>query len=494
MRLDNTVVNAILLPCMKAKIFLFTALLLCAALTLPVIAQAVASPEAVKKTANKVKFKDMADNHWASSSVYDLVKMGITKGYPDGTFRGNKPITRYETAVFLSKLAKAISAEDLKNDIKAMRDDIVLLKKDRKEGFLFSGSYQANWLIGNLLSEKAGNQAAIANYRLVLTGNENLGEGATVKINLDTMDYGYLNDGTDPNGGLLATDLLDLESRIKMDFTGLGFDNPVDLKLTFGPGPKQHLADPTGSLSSEVGVTYIRPYTGIRVSTLLWGADFSGGLYSLGKDLSGKVSVSQLTGSVGIDLPNVPVINALRVELTGDYVASKEDHDLRAGVAMAAQMSEKIKASGKLGMGSSKISGWMASGQIDMNDIWETGTVATIRVAKVGSEFIDPDFAANEFDFAGYDNFSRPLESGTVNVGGKIVQNVSQELRLTGKGDIRLSNDYKFEAPKGRMTAEGGISYTIAPNTNLEAAYRVHHDKGLDDTSDITAFGLMYSF
>jgi len=63
------------------------------------------------------KFKDLPDDHWAASAVYDLVRMGVTKGYPDGTFRGNKKISRYETAVFLSKLATVIEAENIVNDI-----------------------------------------------------------------------------------------------------------------------------------------------------------------------------------------------------------------------------------------------------------------------------------------------------------------------------------------------------------------------------------------
>ncbi|MFH1361561.1 MAG: S-layer homology domain-containing protein [bacterium] len=54
------------------------------------------------------EFKDMASDHWAAPYVYDLVKKGVTGGFPDGTFRGNEKLSRYETAVFLSKLAKSL--------------------------------------------------------------------------------------------------------------------------------------------------------------------------------------------------------------------------------------------------------------------------------------------------------------------------------------------------------------------------------------------------
>lgn len=58
--------------------------------------------------ASALKFKDMKDDHWAAPAVYDLVKRGITDGFPDGTFRGNEDLTRYQTAVFLYKMANSI--------------------------------------------------------------------------------------------------------------------------------------------------------------------------------------------------------------------------------------------------------------------------------------------------------------------------------------------------------------------------------------------------
>lgn len=58
--------------------------------------------------AAQVRFKDMPDDHWAAAAVYDLVKRGITDGFPDGTFRGTETLTRYQTAVFLYKMANSI--------------------------------------------------------------------------------------------------------------------------------------------------------------------------------------------------------------------------------------------------------------------------------------------------------------------------------------------------------------------------------------------------
>jgi len=47
-------------------------------------------------------------DHWAYDAVQQLVDMGIIIGYPDGTFRGNRAMTRYEFAMALSRLLDAI--------------------------------------------------------------------------------------------------------------------------------------------------------------------------------------------------------------------------------------------------------------------------------------------------------------------------------------------------------------------------------------------------
>lgn len=43
-------------------------------------------------------FPDVASNHWAYEAVSDLSRRGLVEGYPDGTFGGNRLLTRYEFA------------------------------------------------------------------------------------------------------------------------------------------------------------------------------------------------------------------------------------------------------------------------------------------------------------------------------------------------------------------------------------------------------------
>lgn len=53
-------------------------------------------------------FSDVPSGHWAYNAVTKLASEGVIEGYGDGTFRGNRNITRYEMAQMIARaLAKA---------------------------------------------------------------------------------------------------------------------------------------------------------------------------------------------------------------------------------------------------------------------------------------------------------------------------------------------------------------------------------------------------
>jgi len=445
----------------------------------------------------QIRFKDVPADHWAAPYVYELVKLGVTKGYPDGTFRGTKQITRYETAVFVAKLANALGG-DLKQDVAALKKDIADLKKG-ESALGMKGSLASDWKLGNLLTSAGGVRAMVTNYRLILTSENKLSDKSDVTVNLDTMDYGYFDSGATSTGGMLATQLLDIESNLQLNLAALGFGNPVDLKLTYGPGAQQHNADPTGALPSEVGVVYSRPDTGVVASTSLWGMDVAGGYVAKELATSGRVTTGDLMASVGYTFSGVPIVNTLRVDTTADYIAtgilSSSNRDIRGTISMAAPLAEKVSASGTLGLGGSTTSSLMVAGELGLNDLWDTGTVATVRVSKIGGSYLNSGTFANaEFDMAGLDTFNRALQNGTVNLGGELVQNVSDSVKLVGKGELKLNGNYQYDSPNGAITAQGGVLYAVAPNTNLDASYRLYQDKAGNGTSDIAAVGLMYNF
>lgn len=68
-------------------------------------------------------FTDVPAGHWAYDAVARLAARGIVFGYPDGTYKGVQPMTRYEMAAMLARVLAQVDME------KASKHDMELLKK-----------------------------------------------------------------------------------------------------------------------------------------------------------------------------------------------------------------------------------------------------------------------------------------------------------------------------------------------------------------------------
>ena len=64
-------------------------------------------------------FSDVPRDHWAYDAVTQLAADGVVEGYGDGTFRGDRNITRYEMA---QMVAKAMAKSDLSTSDRALVD------------------------------------------------------------------------------------------------------------------------------------------------------------------------------------------------------------------------------------------------------------------------------------------------------------------------------------------------------------------------------------
>lgn len=85
-------------------------------------------------------FPDVADNHWAYEYVTKLAGNGIIEGYPDGLFKGNQMMTRYEFAAIVYRLMeKGLGhtdpemnrlAREFSNELSYIRIDTIHQDKD----------------------------------------------------------------------------------------------------------------------------------------------------------------------------------------------------------------------------------------------------------------------------------------------------------------------------------------------------------------------------
>lgn len=69
--------------------------------------------------ASAASFADVPANHWAYDAINKLVAEGVVEGYPDGDYKGDRTITRYEAAEMMAGLLEDMEEanEDLAMDL-----------------------------------------------------------------------------------------------------------------------------------------------------------------------------------------------------------------------------------------------------------------------------------------------------------------------------------------------------------------------------------------
>jgi S-layer homology domain len=74
------------------------------------VALATALVVAMAAPAFAQPFADTSTNHWAYDALAELAAKGLIEGYPDGTFKGDRAMTRYEMAMVVARLLARIES------------------------------------------------------------------------------------------------------------------------------------------------------------------------------------------------------------------------------------------------------------------------------------------------------------------------------------------------------------------------------------------------
>jgi hypothetical protein len=142
-------------------------------------------------------FTDVPAKHWAYDAVNKLAQAGIVDGYGDGSFRGDKTITRYEMAQIV---AKAMN-KNLNSDQKAIVDKLAKeyavelnnlgvkvegLQNQVDNMVKFSGDARVRYY--NADNQNDATDKDSAEYRVRL--------GATAKVNDTTSLYARITSGS----------------------------------------------------------------------------------------------------------------------------------------------------------------------------------------------------------------------------------------------------------------------------------------------------------
>ena len=144
-------------------------------------------------------FSDVSTSDWAYQAVADLSAQGIVEGYPDGTFGGQKNITRYEMAQIIARM---MAKEDQYNaEQRATIDKLAAEYADELDSL---GVRVSN------LEKKVGNISWSGDARMRYQSNDNGADeswNGRIRINMK----GQVNDSTTVNARL-STDTVKFDN------------------------------------------------------------------------------------------------------------------------------------------------------------------------------------------------------------------------------------------------------------------------------------------
>ena len=379
--------------------------------------------------AQEVHFKDMPDRHWAEKSVYYLVKLGVTNGYPDGTFQGLKKMDRYMITTFISNLSSKL--EDTSQVAKLLAElknefAVVKFEQENPEEMVLNSEVMERSRVGNLFTNYGGAQGPRLDYRLKLTGKKFLGSTKRyVKINLDTMDAGY--NGYDRD---LVSKMFDIEARGKFGIW--------DLKGTAGPGTVSH-QETDGCIPSDDYYIYMRPKGTLGASTSLGKMDFSLSYVTRKVTLSGYVGLSEYVANLAYNYDRLPILGKTKVTAIPRYLSWDGGHDVRAELQLDAAPSDIL--SGQILFGAGHLQSHRAYYAKAVAALSRPNTSLAIKLNKVGSDYRSP---IDKYEFVNLNSFNKLILDGSVDAALEFTQKMSETIKLKVTSDVALAPDLRY--------------------------------------------------
>ncbi|AZO95141.1 S-layer homology domain-containing protein [Halocella sp. SP3-1] len=162
---------------------------------------------ALTASAFAASFADVPSSHWAYQAVNKLIASGILSGYPDGTFKGQNNLSRYEIAVVVARVLEEIEAEQA-----ALADKV----EDAANNLSIGEAQQVNQIVKSLVAKNTGEELS----------NQQADE---VRSIVQALTYEFKPELTDLG---VAVDELDSRlTAVEADVEGLKASKP---KITFG--------------------------------------------------------------------------------------------------------------------------------------------------------------------------------------------------------------------------------------------------------------------
>ena len=253
-------------------------------------------------------FSDVPAGHWAYDAVNKLAAEGVVDGYPDGTYGGDKLMTRYEMAQIVAKaMAKGANVDKLAAEFADELDSLgvrVANLEKKADNVKITGQIRASYRDGD-------NSDAYGKLRTRLFINGSVNEDWTYTARLQN-EQDYMNEKGD-------------DSDVKLNWAYVS-GRVGGLKVDAG---RQNFKTHTGNiLDAEYDGVKVSYGDKVKVTGYVGkGADDSDGLWGLDQD-DDRIYIADVTAKIG-------VVDAYASYYNVDNGASQEIYNVGAAVPVA---------------------------------------------------------------------------------------------------------------------------------------------------------------
>jgi len=398
-----------------------------------------------------VYFKDVPQGHWAEEAVYEMVRLGITSGFPDGTFQGTRDISRFEISSFLAKFSRYFNLREGRNEklIEELRSELALIQYEKE---------RAAWETRISGQFNAGFRGARFEPRLKLSLRKRVEAPSGLKLNFDTMDTGF---GTLWSNETLAS-LMDFE----IDFKAGALDGIA----RYGPGRVQH-SEQGGWFPSENNTFFQRPWPELKISSTVGKTKISAAYLARQTESSGKIDLHELTGKISADF------GAWEYYFQPHGIFKTDGpRDILVDFGLAYQTAA-WQIDGLLSVGSWNDSwyGCYAKIEGEAKDPWKTGTNLVLRLDGVGNNYRIKGL--DEFELVNLNFFNRLIVDNNLDFGLKVKQQINAGFWLELKSDYVVNNNFNYgeNYPESYWLGRVTIGYSLSPASELNLFYQSYN-------------------
>lgn len=287
-------------------------------------------------------FVDVPAKHWAYDSVAKLAKAGVVDGYGDGTFRGDKTMSRYEMAQIVAKaMAKSEKADaetkalvdklavEFASELNNLGVRVAKLEKNQSS-VKFSGDARVRWVDKD---EDNGNTYTQQRFRLNMNADVNANTSFYGRfVVMDHNDFGSLDANKDQIADAAFTtknpfglDATTTVGRFSQKFLNLGYFMDTTGLVD---GVKATVGNKVKVTAGYADFSPVYEYAGKAID--IEEAYFAEANYDTSKATNVKLAwIKEAGAAADYDIKGVGVVTKFAKDFafTGDYMKNTDAND-----------------------------------------------------------------------------------------------------------------------------------------------------------------------